>query len=122
LVLGTDGLFGDLSSQQVVQYVGEYIDKYLGKCNLSTRAKPEEHVLSAASFLTERALLHASVKHLPRFEKNLLVYQHVIPAYPKPASSSNATSSVEGYLSDLLRYPSPRSVHDDITVMVIFFR
>jgi len=51
LVLATDGLFSDMTSQQVVDYMGEYMDHVKGTA--------QEQQYSASSWLIEKALLHA---------------------------------------------------------------
>lgn len=50
VVLSSDGLFQDLNSAQVVQYVGEYLH----------RDKNAPHAKTASTFLIEKALLAAS--------------------------------------------------------------
>jgi len=50
VVLATDGLFEDLTNQQVVEYVGQYLDK-------KTKNLPP----TASAWLVERALVHAAM-------------------------------------------------------------
>ena len=129
LVLSTDGLFEDLSSQEVVEYVSEWMEAHRSDSQPSTRlsgsrwlpswlsgssshgtppsssstATATASSLSAydnvSSFLISRALLHASEKQVGRLK-------------------SEADS-----LSWALRValPQRRHVHDDLSVLVVFF-
>ena len=131
LVLSTDGAFSDLSSQEVVEYVSEWMDSHppsatAAAANGSSAAamasswlpswlggspKPSAHssvpsssAVSAlydnvSTFLISRVLLHASEKQIGR----------------RGSESDN--------LSWMLRLPMSvrRNVHDDISVLVLFF-
>ena len=56
MVLSTDGLFQDLNSQQVVDYVGQY----LNACRSGSNYTSNFDARNASTFLIKKALLHAS--------------------------------------------------------------
>jgi pyruvate dehydrogenase phosphatase len=113
LVVSTDGLFQDLTSQQVVDYVGEYQDLVKNKVPPGTGSSSKKSfgglfggssttdVPNCASFLISKSLLHASED-----------------AYGIQKSEAQSLSHIY-YLQD--KGKARRSIHDDNTVVVIWF-
>lgn len=91
LVLATDGLFADLTSQQVVDLVGEWMQR-------KAQHKPNTHP-TAAAHLTEAALVAASEYSIGR----------------RNTQKENISWVLQ------LPESKRRSIHDDITVLVTFF-
>jgi serine/threonine protein phosphatase PrpC len=114
LVVSTDGLFQDLTSQQVVDYVGEYQDLVKNKVTPGSGSSKSSSWLgglfgggnsddapNCASFLISKSLLHASED-----------------AYGKQGSEAQSLSHIY-YLQD--KGKARRNIHDDNTVVVIWF-
>ena len=120
LILSTDGLFEDMSSQEAVEYVSEWMESrknassassspstswlpsWLTGSSHSTSSTPSNASAAydnASTFLISRALLHASEKQIGR-----------------------RVSEAEN-LSWILRLPMSvrRNVHDDVSILVVFF-
>ena len=95
LIISTDGLFQDMSSQQVATYVGEYINaqQMQQKAN-----KSADMSAGLSNYLVRKALLHAANR------------------LPQAYRTDEATA-----LSSLLQLPVGfrRNLHDDITVVVL---
>jgi len=104
MVLATDGLFQDLSSQEVVDYVGDFIAK---------RGTAQQITDNASTLLIEKALLRAGEKHAERFYR---VASQAVGVAP-------SDEHVRAHLSYVITLPKDfkRKVHDDITVVVVFF-
>ena len=92
LIVSTDGLFQDLSSQQVVSYVAEYINTQKSNNNSTN-----DYSSGISSYLLRKSLLHAA-NRLPH-------------AYRVDESTA---------LSSLLQLPVGfrRNLHDDMTIVV----
>jgi pyruvate dehydrogenase phosphatase len=97
LIVSTDGLFQDMTNQQVVDYVAEYVNhkKY------GTPFVNENHIdidAGLSAYLIRKALLHASLR------------------LPRPYREDEQTA-----LSSLLQLPEGmrRNIHDDLTVVVV---
>jgi pyruvate dehydrogenase phosphatase len=95
LVIATDGLWMDLSSEQVVQAVGEF----LARRNSSTPPSPP----TASGWLVKQALLASVSRGI--------------------TSRTRAVPSEQELLSFVVQVPPGRrrSIHDDITVTVVLF-
>eukprot|EP01083_Nonionella_stella_P013839 38944_1 len=87
MVLATDGLFQDLSSQEVVDHAADFL------------SSPKDTDTNLSAYLVEKALLAASEYRYGRIgeENNLNLVLNLKPG------------------------PDRRRVHDDVTVLVVFF-
>ena len=117
VIVGTDGLFQDMTSQEVVDYAAEYLEQQKQQQSVSLwskrwpsfmRSQPTTTTTttpslsnvtwpSCSTFLLSRALLHASEKHIGR----------------KQSDVDNLLWITQLPLSER------RAVHDDCTVVVI---
>lgn len=121
LVMATDGLYQDLSSQEVVEYVGEYMDKYM---------KPGQVApVSAGTYLIEKALLRASEKYSERYYRHFGKTQGKDTTFLHPSKASSPTEPASeahtaAHLGFMLSLPphQRRKLHDDISVIVVFFQ
>lgn len=108
MVMASDGLFQDLNSQQVVEYVGEWLALQSAdaeraakssRFRLSNPPADQKYCKNASTYLIKQSLLHAS--------------EHAVGRRRKENEN----------LSWIMQLPidSKRNYHDDISVVVVFF-
>jgi hypothetical protein len=124
MVLATDGLFEELTSDEVVQYMAEYCDQVRSLPRAASRVAAVRNApslpVNASMFLTEKALYHAALAahNTSREEveavpgRSAAMMQWVLKLPP------GKVRQAKGSPTKLHR----RNRHDDLSIVVVFFK